>query len=1440
MSEPMLTLTMDPPPGGRLRRFVGDRVRVRLLVAGGRPEGWQARLRTNLGRGALLRDEIVATHAGGRTFAGASWRDVAMRPDGDGWSIELPITEVGWYRAKPYAIDREGRQRWPAGDDLGIAVHPDWTRCANTIYCAFPRMFGPNKERPSTRDSLLEEQLAAFDRHGWTVIPPSGTLRGLAREIPHIVGRLGCRILHLLPVTPVPTTHARMGRFGSPYAAQDLVLIDPALVEFDKRTTGVDQFRELTAAARRAGARVFLDIALNHTGWASRLIELHPEWFRRAADGTFVSPGAWGVIWGDLVELRHDDLALWDALAEALLTWCQRGVDGFRCDAGYMVPTAVWRYITARVHREFPECVFLLEGLGGPWEATAELLTEGGMQWAYSELFQNYDGAQVSAYLDHALRHGGRIGTLVHYSETHDNDRLAKRGKRWSLLRNRLCALASDAGAFGFSAGVEWLAAEKLDVHEARGLNWGAADHIVEELARLNRLISDHPCFFAGARITRLSPDGSPVLALRRDAPPDTGAAESVLVLVNLDPEQKQTLRLDGTIVRDMGAPAIDLLGQEAPALIPQPDGSYIVGLAPGAAHCLAAHPAPLGLSGEAYRTARAQAAVALQAVVHAIPDEDCGPAPWQALAERFAADPVRFLAAVTRLDRQLARHDLLAALDAAAGAHDLPRVTVVAAHDRSRVVPVPPGHWLLVCDEAPFALAHSRGGRVTRRARAVAVRQGFVALLPPTEQPGEAELIIDRSAADGVAQRIAVLHLALPPLLAAPRPAESLVLLTNGRGAMARLHADLGRIVSKYDCLLAANLHPDAPCDRWVCVKRLRAWVNADGFLTPLDGANLAELDPGPPARWEFVANAGDGRTVALRLSVELLHGRNAVAVRLERPRGLLRWGRSLPPEAAVSVTVRLDVEDRSFHAETRRSPEAEHYFEGTVTHDEQGFACAFAGGRRLSARLDRGRFHRESEWSRTPHPLEAERGLAADADAWSPGWFEIPLAPGGSATLVVNADPEPLPAEAAAACWAQRAERQADQLARANLPGHDELGRALAGALQAFVARRGGGATVIAGYPWFLDWGRDTCIVGRGLLAAGLDDEVRGILVAFGRFIRRGTMPNVLAGDEASNYDTSDAPLWYALLAAEWAARHPEPGWDLAVAHGRTLRDALLEIAVGWIDGTDNGIRVDHGSALAWSPPHFTWMDTNHPACTPRAGYPIEIQALWIRLLETLAAIQAPAPRGPWREWAERARASFARLYWLEREGWYADCLLAPSGETADHAVPDRSLRPNQYLALALGCGEGERARRACAAGERWLLVPGALRTLAPLPVEPPLIIRAADGRLLGDPLRPYRGRYLGDEDTSRKPAYHNGTAWPWLLPSFCEAVVRAWEQAPAAVAAARAWLASVAGLLNQGCLGQVPEILDGDAPHTPRGCDAQAWSVSEALRVWRLLWR
>src|SRR5581483_5122099 len=239
------------------------------------------RLRTTLGRAEMLRREIIQAHTRGAPPAGAAWRDLPMTPDADGWSLELPMVETGFFKAKAYWLDEKNWQHWPDGPDAGISVHPNFGRTANTLYCAFPRLFGSNRSAPSARNERLEDQIQQIEQHGYTIIPPSGKLRDLIQCLPHIIDVLGCRVLHLLPVHPTPTTYARFGRFGSPYAALDLTLIDPALIVFDKRTTGVDQFRELTYATHLRGGRVFLDIVINHTGWGSNLQEQHPEWFLR-------------------------------------------------------------------------------------------------------------------------------------------------------------------------------------------------------------------------------------------------------------------------------------------------------------------------------------------------------------------------------------------------------------------------------------------------------------------------------------------------------------------------------------------------------------------------------------------------------------------------------------------------------------------------------------------------------------------------------------------------------------------------------------------------------------------------------------------------------------------------------------------------------------------------------------------------------------------------------------------------------------------------------------------------------------------------------------------------------------------------------------------------------------------------------------------------------
>jgi predicted glycogen debranching enzyme len=609
---------------------------------------------------------------------------------------------------------------------------------------------------------------------------------------------------------------------------------------------------------------------------------------------------------------------------------------------------------------------------------------------------------------------------------------------------------------------------------------------------------------------------------------------------------------------------------------------------------------------------------------------------------------------------------------------------------------------------------------------------------------------------------------------------------------------------------------------------------VNAAGFITPLDFKNLISFDPGPPVTWRFAADAGDGRVVEIVMRADMADGRNTTVFRFRRPPSSRINSKSLPPETDVSVTVRVDIEDRNFHTETHRNGGAEYHFSTNTSEIQNpkseirnsiGFAFTPAPDRQLRVFSDAGEYHPQSEWSENiPHPVEQSRGQVAYGDAYSPGWFEIPLVEGGGGTLVVTAEPAGA-VQAEATDFKLRIEESGSAFESQ-----------LFNAVRSFVVRRGTGRTVIAGYPWFLDWGRDTFICARGLLSAGMTEEVKEIVLTFARFEKDGTLPNTIHGEDASNRDTSDAPLWFGIVCEELAAAIPELYSMTVSPQGRAIREVLQSIAINYLKGTPNGIRMDNSSGLIWSPSHFTWMDTNYPAATPREGYPVEIQALWIRLLRQLERVSDDAKK--WKALADQALASVEKLFWLEDRGYHADVLIAKTGQPAAQAVVSDALRSNYLFLMSLGLVQGDRAKRSVAAALRYLVVPGALRSLAPLPVSVPLPVYGNDGRLLNNPIEPYWSRYEGDEDTRRKPAYHNGTAWTWTFPVFCEALTRAWNFSPTAVAAARAYLGSMDRLLAEGCIGQIPEVLDGDAPHQQRGCDAQAWGATEALRVWKLL--
>ena len=1431
-----MQLLQSPAPGRHVAAFAGDTMEFTLtLGAAAKGRGW---LRTNLCNAAIARDEVIRENLGRSKRLGRDWRDIPLQAGDDGRTFRLvmPLFEPGHFEAKCFFLPEGGDvPLWPEGPNTAVNVHPAGYCGANIIYNAFVRQFGPNKEKETPVAGVRPETLDALDEAGWSVIPRSGTFRGLARELDHIVGRLGCRIIQLLPIHPTPTVYGRMGRFGSPYAALDFLDADPALAEFDERATPVEQFMELADAIHARGAHLFLDVAVNHTGWAARIHTEHPEWLKRGPDGTIKSPGAWGVVWKDLTELDHARRELREYVASMLLAWCRRGVDGFRCDAGYMLPVEAWEYIIACVRQEFPDAVFLLEGLGGKIEATTGLMNLCNMNWAYSELFQNFSREQVEAEVEHSLAVSSAEGLMVHFAETHDNERLAARSKRFAAMRTALSALFSNAGAFAFANGVEWFASEKLDVHEARALNWNAAENQVARIARLSSILRCHPAFFHGARLRLIRQGSGNAVALLRAA---RDSSRPLLALVNLDEHHGATASWEAA---DFGAAGrvVDLLtGRDA--AVSTSGGRSSLGIEPGAAACL-------GLDSEECGQPDAG---------QARPPGSRPPMVERQMLRAKALEVFHWFQGLTSLAEE--RVDLWAGelesnpIEFCARFHsqsaERPVTPWAWPSDLRREVMVPPGHFLLVTAPHPFVARLEHGGTVLRQEAALRQADGswFALFLPRRSGPASERfalslVVFEPGAARRARGRVMFLPVGIGRRVQrsfAPgdfRDARTLMLATNGRGGMSRAAVVWGRLHSRYNALLAGNLSPEVPEDRRVMLTRLRGWVVFRGYSEELNLDLLDRFTLGRDAsgHWRFHVPFGSNGTIHFEIALSMTPGRNAILLSFHRP---LSAGdpNPLPDSDRVRLILRPDLEDRPFHETTKAFKGPESAWPRAVHAFLRGFRFAPDPGRTLLASVDKGEFMPGAEWQYMVRlPLEEERGLDFCTDLFSPGYFQVPLSGGESAMLsaqiLTPAEPDelPFPAEPVPA-------PHAAGLDKAAAPGRDHmpLQDALETAMRQFVVRRGAFKTVIAGYPWFLDWGRDTLICARGLIAGNMLDEVRAILKQFARFEKDGTLPNMIRGDDAGNRDTSDAPFWFFVACADLTRAMRGADWIEDDVGGRTVRDALNSIARGVMRGTPNNIKMDPESGLVFSPAHFTWMDTNHPAGTPREGYPIEIQALWHAALSFLARVdQDPL----WPAAAARVREALAARFWMAEKGYCADCLHAPPGTPAARAVPDDALRPNQILAFTLGAVGDSEIRRRSLETCRELLVPGAIRSLADRPVEfaQPVL---RDGRLLNDPLRPYWGRYEGDEDTRRKPAYHNGTAWTWLFPSFCEAWFDAFG--PESRSTALAMLCSSAEIMNTACLGQVPEILDGDWPHETRGCDAQAWGVTELYRVLKLL--
>lgn len=465
--------------------------------------------------------------------------------------------------------------------------------------------------------------------------------------------------------------------------------------------------------------------------------------------------------------------------------------------------------------------------------------------------------------------------------------------------------------------------------------------------------------------------------------------------------------------------------------------------------------------------------------------------------------------------------------------------------------------------------------------------------------------------------------------------------------------------------------------------------------------------------------------------------------------------------------------------------------------------------------AALSNGEYCHAPDWYRRfLYVEEQERGLDDTEDLASPGEFTWNFThTGAEALLLLDARGE----QAYPCAQSSDVVRLGRDIRAAEHERRGALGTSLDMAADAYVVRRNTGRTIVAGYPWFTDWGRDTFIALRGLcLATGRLRDARDILVEWAGTVSQGMLPNRFPDDGGvPEFNAVDASLWFVVASHELLEMTRGISL-LSVDDRHALRSAVLSIVEGYSNGTRYGIRMEADGLLAAGVPgvQLTWMDARvgDRVITPRVGKPVEIEALWLNALAAAAAFE---PK--WTSVLHAGREAFQR-FWCDDIGRLADVI------DVDHVsgTRDDSFRPNQILAvggLPLNLLDPERAYAVVDAVERALLTPLGLRSLAP------------DDKA-------YSPVYRGGP-AQRDAIYHQGTVWPWLIGSFVDAWVRVRGNTPAAKAEARRrFLDPLLEHRQAAGLGHVSEIADASQPFTPRGCPFQAWSLAELIRLDRLV--
>jgi len=626
----------------------------------------------------------------------------------------------------------------------------------------------------------------------------------------------------------------------------------------------------------------------------------------------------------------------------------------------------------------------------------------------------------------------------------------------------------------------------------------------------------------------------------------------------------------------------------------------------------------------------------------------------------------------------------------------------------------------------------------------------------------------------------------------------------TNGIGGFSS-STITGLNTRRYHGLLTAATKP--PVGRLVLLSKLEETLIIDGRRYELSANQYPGVVHPEGFRYQtgfrldpFPAFTYDVEGVRLEKRVFMVQGENTTVVQYKI--GALSVDR---PAVRIVLEVRPLIAFRDYHSTTHENGALNSNVE---TEDGVVSVKPYSDLPALHFAHDAAQIDTNGFWYRNfQYAVEQERGLDFAEDLFSPCAFTFDLTKSPQVSIIASTE----------RCAVGNADAygKAEIERRNSLGGKlqaDQLAGTLAAGADQFIVARERCKTVIAGYHWFADWGRDTMIALPGLtLATGHAEIAKSILAEFASHVDQGMLPNRFPdAGETPEYNTVDATLWF-FEAVRSLLQYTN---DFEFVRANIY--AVLTDIIDWhVKGTRYQIHADDDGLLYSGEPgvQLTWMDAKVGdwVVTPRHGKPVEIQALWynaLRLMEQLAAkFKDSKAKKRYAAMADKARASFNQVFWNEEAG----CLF----DVVNGDGRDASIRPNQVIAISLTNSmlSKDRATTVLRVVERELLTPRGLRTLSP-----------------NDPR--YIGRYEGDP-RSRDGSYHQGTVWPWLMGSYITAYTKTFGER-AGRKFATEWLKNFDDHLREACLGQVSEIFDGDPPHTSRGCVAQAWSVAELVRA------